>query len=451
MLGKRRSCLPIQCRCDRILGTDKASRTYAQEKSVDLMDSGLQTLFDYLGKVIYEPENASLTIEELPEHMQEFGSGLQFFAECVMETTALALALSKGSLDEALPSRGNEIAAPLKSLHASLRHLTWQAQRIALGDYNQRVAFMGDFASAFNTMVEQLAEREQKLEEKIVQIEEKTASLEQGNLLLTALIHYVPQQIFVIKKDSHDIELTNDIAANELKLNANYLEDVIKIISESEGSESASDFDIKYEHNGVTRYFMISRFSLEWHSEDAEVYAISDVTETRKELADLETHAYRDSLTNLYNRAFGMMTLNQWLQEKRRFSVVFIDLDSLKYVNDVFGHAEGDIYIIRSGEHLTTFSPDAVVCRLGGDEFMLLALDFGFDDSHVKMEEIANNLRNDEYQQDKEYTYNMSFGIASVDTDNLLPAGDILGAADLRMYENKQRNKRNKQKRPGER
>jgi len=408
------------------------------------MDSAIQVLFDYLRDVIYEPEKASLAIEELPEQMHEFAGGLKYYTDCVMETTSLALALSKGTLDGAMPSRGNEIAAPLKSLHASLRHLTWQAQRIAQGDYNQRVAFMGEFSGAFNMMVEQLAEREQKLEEKIRQIEEKTSALEQGNLLLTNLIHYVPQQIFVVDNETHEVLLMNDIASNELKQNTNYLESVLKIISEHKDSNSSVDIDIEYEYDGVKRYFIISRFFLEWHNKDAQVYAIADVSEARREIADLETHAYRDSLTNLYNRAFGMMTLNLWLHEKRPFALVFVDLDSLKYVNDVFGHAEGDIYIMRAGEHLRSFSPDAVVCRIGGDEFMLLASGSGFDDALEKMNEIAEKLRNDEYQSDKDYTYNMSFGIAAVDKDNKLPSSDILATADLRMYDDKQRNKQKK-------
>lgn len=405
------------------------------------MDSSLNTLFEYLRSAIYDPENASLEISDLPEQLHEFGTGLKYYTECVMETTNLALALSRGSLDGSIPSRGNEIAAPLKSLHASLRHLTWQAQRIALGDYNQRVAFMGDFADAFNKMVEQLADREQSLEDKIKQIEEKTSSLEQGNLLLSKLVHYIPQQIFVIERSSHKILLTNDIASNELNKNAEYLEDIIKLISEVEDEVTGTEVEIVYNKFDTKRYFIVNRFFLEWHSEDAEVYAIHDVSETRREIADLETHAYRDELTNLFNRAYGMMTLDLWLHDKKRFVLVFVDLDSLKYVNDVHGHAEGDIYIIRAGEHLKAFSEEALVCRIGGDEFMLLAPDHGFDDAFAKMNELANNLRNDEYQKTKEYTYNMSFGIAAVDQNNVMTAADILGAADLRMYENKQRNK----------
>ena len=123
------------------------------------MKSVAEQLFDYLGKVIYDPANAELDVAGLPEDWQHFGVGLQYFAESVLESQRLAHALAKGDLACSLPSRNNELASPLKSLHASLKHLTWQTQQIAKGDYLQRVDFMGEFSDAFNTMIEQLAER----------------------------------------------------------------------------------------------------------------------------------------------------------------------------------------------------------------------------------------------------------------------------------------------------
>ena len=59
------------------------------------------------------------------------------------------MALSRGDISLDLTIKG-KIAGSLKSLQAQLRHLTWQVQRIADGDFSQRVAFMGDFATAFN-------------------------------------------------------------------------------------------------------------------------------------------------------------------------------------------------------------------------------------------------------------------------------------------------------------
>ena len=67
-----------------------------------------------------------------------------------------ALALAQGDLAPDLAMKGY-MAGSLKTLQANLRHLTWQAQQIAGGDYGQRVRFMGEFSVSFNAMTEQLA------------------------------------------------------------------------------------------------------------------------------------------------------------------------------------------------------------------------------------------------------------------------------------------------------
>ena len=66
-----------------------------------------------------------------------------------------ALCLSKGDLDSRLDVKGIS-AGCLKSLQSNLRHLTWQAQQIAAGDFSQRVDFMGEFSEAFNHMIRAL-------------------------------------------------------------------------------------------------------------------------------------------------------------------------------------------------------------------------------------------------------------------------------------------------------
>ncbi|MCL1849606.1 MAG: ATP-binding protein [Clostridiales bacterium] len=143
------------------------------------MNQVADTLFDYLKDVIYNPADASLDIGMLPEEFRDFGNGLRYFAECVMETKTLAQSLAKGDLNGRIPSPGNEIASPLKSLHASLKHLTWQTQQVADGDYQQRVKFMGDFAAAFNSMANQLEER------KRCETREKSKLQQYINMILT--------------------------------------------------------------------------------------------------------------------------------------------------------------------------------------------------------------------------------------------------------------------------
>ena len=54
------------------------------------------------------------------------------------------------------PPRDNFLCENLKSIHANLNHLTWQAKQVAKGDYAQTVSYLGEFSEAFNTMTGQL-------------------------------------------------------------------------------------------------------------------------------------------------------------------------------------------------------------------------------------------------------------------------------------------------------
>ena len=406
------------------------------------MNSVAKIFFSYLRDVIYSPEKAVLDVENLPEDFRELGEGLRYFSECVAEGNELALALSRGDLTGKLPSRGNELAAPIKSLHSSLKHLTWQTQQIAKGDYMHRVDFMGDFSEAFNTMVEQLAERQRRLEDKIDQIQKKKASLEQNNLLLAALMHYVPQQIVVRDKSTREILLTNDTVMNEVAGDPDYIDGVLNLIPDRETLENGCEVDVTYKRGEKERYFIVKVYFFEWGNSNAEVFAITDVTDVKREIKTLEVHAYHDSITKLFNRTFGMLTLDSWLHEKKRFVLIFADLDGLKYINDEFGHHEGDMYIMNAAKHLKLLSSSAVACRIGGDEFMLLVPNVDYDGAHAAMLRIYGDLQNDEYLSDKTYTYSVSFGIVAVDTDNKMGASDILSIADDRMYENKRMRKK---------
>lgn len=288
-----------------------------------------------------------------------------------------------------------------------------------------------------------LSERATKLSEYwLDQIKRKSTSLEQSNRLFAALIHYVPQQIFVMRADNFEILLTNEVASSELNKDTAYLETIIHNIGYKQNQNQEYNIEINYVRGGQNRYLLIKSYIIEWNSIDACIFVITDITVTKTTIEDLHTHAYKDSLTKLHNRAFGMLTLDKWLHECKRFVLVFADLDSLKYINDKFGHKEGDAYIICAAKHLRTFSPDAVVCRLGGDEFMLLAQETDYNEVQTSMEHISKLLQNDPYLNGKDFMYSISFGIVAVEADNKLHAGDLLSIADEHMYEHKRMRKK---------
>ncbi|HEX6756607.1 MAG TPA: EAL domain-containing protein [Mycobacteriales bacterium] len=100
--------------------------------------------------------------------------------------------------------------------------------------------------------------------------------------------------------------------------------------------------------------------------------AITAVENARLD-ADLARLAYSDALTGLANRALFAERVSAAQHRRGGVSVLLLDLDGFKAVNDSFGHPAGDRLLVRLGEVLTAaVEPDDVVARLGGDEFAVL-------------------------------------------------------------------------------
>jgi len=104
---------------------------------------------------------------ELDELLNELGDLYRF-----------TLAVSQGDLEQPLTARGS-LAGSLKTLDAALRHLTWQTQRVAAGDFTQRVDFMGEFSEAFNSMVVALDKARAELDERNELLQAQAAKLEE--------------------------------------------------------------------------------------------------------------------------------------------------------------------------------------------------------------------------------------------------------------------------------
>jgi diguanylate cyclase (GGDEF)-like protein len=406
------------------------------------MSATSDLLFTYLRDVFYGTHSARLELEELDEDFIKLGKGLVYFAQCFHQNNEFASALAKGDLSVMPPPPENELAAPLKSLHASLKHLTWQSKQVALGDYKQHVDFMGEFADAFNTMVEQLADRQQKLEDEIILGQNRAKALEQSNLLLSNLTHYIPQQIFVVAAEKFEILLFNDLAKKEIYKDPDYIYKVMKLLPARQSLSGSYYSEIQLYQDREERYLAVNSYYIEWNEINAVALVINDISAEKRQRKELEDHAYRDSLTHVYNRFYGMLILSDWVDAKRRFALVFVDLDSLKYVNDAHGHNEGDEYIIKVSKHLGVYSTEFIVCRIGGDEFMIIMPDADIEEARNSMLDISNAIENDEYLSGKDYNYSISYGIVAVDERNDEPSSNILSLADERMYEHKRARKK---------
>jgi len=101
-----------------------------------------------------------------------------------------------------------------------------------------------------------------------------------------------------------------------------------------------------------------------------------DVTDRRQTESRMAHMAYHDGLTDLPNRAAFLQALAQMIEAcagtDEEFAVLCVDLDGLKEINDVFGHATGDKVLIEVAQRLQAVARGGVVARLSGDEFGLI-------------------------------------------------------------------------------
>jgi diguanylate cyclase (GGDEF)-like protein len=105
-----------------------------------------------------ESAQAVETTDGDPVEIRALAEAVNRLIHSFVEAQPFLLALAAGDLNQEPPAR-NQLIAPFKHLHSSLRHLTWQTQQIAAGDLNQRVDFMGEFSLAFNSLIQSLLEK----------------------------------------------------------------------------------------------------------------------------------------------------------------------------------------------------------------------------------------------------------------------------------------------------
>jgi len=164
--------------------------------------------------------------------------------------------------------------------------------------------------------------------------------------------------------------------------------------------------------------------------------------ELAKTNAVLENLALIDDLTGLYNRK-GFLALAEHRSKLTRrtgepFSIVFVDLDGLKQINDTFGHPEGDRALIDAASVLKEcFRESDVLARLGGDEFAVFVVEA--DDKKIA-ERIGQKLAACNAAADRRYRLSFSIGIVSAALyAKDFPIEVLLEQADAMMYREKRR------------
>ena len=158
---------------------------------------------------------------------------------------------------------------------------------------------------------------------------------------------------------------------------------------------------------------------------------------------ELGNLALMDELTELYNRRGFLALAERQLKLARRAGrsvlLFFIDVDGMKEINDVFGHAEGDAALKCTAEALeTTFRDSDVIARFGGDEFAALAIEASGQNEATIRDRLTEYLKSAS-RKDSSCEFSVSLGTARFDPWNPTSIRELIAEADRAMYEQKRR------------
>jgi len=159
-------------------------------------------------------------------------------------------------------------------------------------------------------------------------------------------------------------------------------------------------------------------------------------------IRELDEMTLVDPLTGLNNRR-GFLTLaRQQIRYAERnnlkASLLFMDLDGFKEINDTYGHEDGDAALVRfSNVLLSTFRTSDIVSRFGGDEFVVLALDAPPDTNNTIINRVKENIERDNGRSGKPYRLSVSLGTAPFDPKDPHTLEHLILEADGKMYTDK--------------
>lgn len=217
--------------------------------------------------------------------------------------------------------------------------------------------------------------------------------------------------------------------------------------------ESGEGGSIQYEFKGVKKDGTI--FDIEtsgsriiYEGNPAIQGSMIDITARKRTEEELRKFATTDVLTGVLNRGHALLLFGKQLQVSRRnkqkLSICYVDVDRLKDINDTYGHQEGDEALKLISKFLEETPREAdIVCRLGGDEFLMILSQCSIDQAKSVWERIANKLTAFNAKMIKPYIISLSCGFAEYNPDAEKSVDKLIAIADQEMYKDKHRKTQN--------
>jgi diguanylate cyclase (GGDEF)-like protein len=171
--------------------------------------------------------------------------------------------------------------------------------------------------------------------------------------------------------------------------------------------------------------------------------SVRDAIERHRLLAALRSLSLIDGLTELYNRRgfndLGEQNLKLADRSARSASLIYLDIDRFKTINDTLGHHVGDRALLVVADTLRdTFRRSDLIARMSGDEFAVLAFDTSQQNAETLVERLRTELTRVNATTRERFQLTVSIGLARYNGEDVVTIDELLKQADAAMHEEKQ-------------
>lgn len=265
------------------------------------------------------------------------------------------------------------------------------------------------------------------------------------------LIEYLPDAIFVetnnkiVFANASAIKLVSAESVQEL-LNKSFFHflqtddlDQLKKKIFHDSFNNGSIVEKLVRLDGKIIWVEITLMFMQYEEEPVIQLVVRDVTEKRNYEAKLKFLAFHDPLTGLTNRRYFSDEMNKAIEtakcHRMQLAVIYLDIDRFKDINDSLGHNIGDILLKQFSDRLReTVRKNDILCRVGGDEFLILIDDIEHAEEIRKLVKRMHNVFQAPYQIGEEEihtTVSMGIAVFPMDGEN---AKTLILRADEALY-----------------
>ncbi|WP_180272652.1 diguanylate cyclase domain-containing protein [Konateibacter massiliensis] len=276
---------------------------------------------------------------------------------------------------------------------------------------------------------------------------------------LKKLFYVNPYPVFITRMEDGKIIEASERACTLLGIHAGGLDDFNSIhghikndsrqelIEELKQNNSTYNRIVEYGFKGKQMWVTANYEVIDYHGEKCILTGIMDITEIRRAKEELSHYASTDALTGILNRRMGFKKLEELLEQAQEgfaeFVLCFLDINNLKYINDTYGHGEGDRYIIAFCDVIKNeLNEEDIFFRMGGDEFIIVFKNKNKAQAESIWEEFRKQFGEKKPEGEVAYNITASHGLFYYCSGMDIDLEQIIEMADKKMYKEKQKFKK---------